>query len=125
MYIVEEEEYQDGEVIFREGSPTDWVYVILQGRVKIQKKTPHGLLTVTTLDDGNFLGEMAFFERSEVHRSASALAVGHVRLAVLDRDRLAKEYDSLSPAFRKVVLTLVHRLRRVTAQATTLSALKG
>jgi hypothetical protein len=43
--------------------------------------------------------------------------LGHVRLGVLDHDKLTKEYDSLSPLFKKLILTLVRRLRTVTDAA--------
>ncbi|MBW1979981.1 MAG: cyclic nucleotide-binding domain-containing protein [Deltaproteobacteria bacterium] len=122
FFIVEEEEYRNGDTIFREGSPTDWLYVVLKGQVKVQKNTAEGLVTVATLKEGDFLGELAFLETGKVRRSASAVAVGEVRLGVLDRDRLEREYNSLSPDFRKVILTLVHRLRATTERATRLAA---
>ncbi len=31
--ILAEEEYEDGDVILREGTSTDWIYIILEGRV--------------------------------------------------------------------------------------------
>ena len=33
--ILEEEEYEDGDVILKEGTSTDWIYIILEGRVRI------------------------------------------------------------------------------------------
>jgi CRP-like cAMP-binding protein len=115
--ILEEEEYKDGEVILREGTSTDWIYIVLEGRVRIQKKTPKGVVAVTTLGEEHVVGEMAFLEKGTVPRAASAVAVGYVRLGVLDHDKLTKEYDSLSPLFRKLILTLVRRLRTVTDAA--------
>jgi len=112
--ILEVEEYQDGEVILREGTSTDWIYIILEGKVRVQKRTPKGTVAITTVGEGQIVGEMAFLERGKVARAASAVASGYVRLGVLDRDRLSKEYDSFSPLLRKLVLTLVRRMRYIT-----------
>jgi CRP-like cAMP-binding protein len=112
--ILEEEEYQDGDVILREGTSLDWIYIILEGQVRIQKKTPKGPVAIATIAQGQMVGEMAFLERGKVPRAASAVASGYVRLGVLDRDRLTKEYDSFSPLLRKLILTLVRRMRYIT-----------
>ena len=112
--ILEEEEYGDGDVILREGTSTDWIYIILEGRVRVQKTTPKGAVAITTLEEGHFVGEMAFLEKGKMPRAASAVALGQVRLGVLDQDRLSKEYDSLSPLFKKLILTLVRRIRNIT-----------
>ena len=112
--ILEEEEYQDGDVILREGTSLDWIYIILEGQVRIQKQTPKGPVAIATIGKGQMVGEMAFLERGKVPRAASAVASGYVRLGVLDRDRLTKEYDSFSPLLRKLILTLVRRMRYIT-----------
>jgi CRP-like cAMP-binding protein len=115
--ILEEEEYKDGDVILREGTSTDWIYIVLEGRVRIQKSTPQGVVSITTLGEERVVGEMAFLEKGKVPRAASAVAQGYVRLGVLDHDKLTKEYDLLSPLFKKLILTLVRRLRYVTDAA--------
>ena len=115
--ILEEEEYQDGDVILREGTSTDWIYIILEGQVRIQKSTPKGPVSITTIGEGQMVGEMAFLEKGKVPRAASAVALGYVRLGVLDRDRLTKEYDSFSPILRQLILTLVRRMRYITERA--------
>jgi CRP-like cAMP-binding protein len=115
--ILEEEEYQDGDIILREGTSTDWIYIIWEGRVRIQKSTPQGMVSITTLGEERVVGEMAFLEKGKVPRAASAVALGYVRLGVLDHDKLTKEYDLLSPLFKKLILTLVRRLRYVTDAA--------
>ncbi|NIR18180.1 MAG: cyclic nucleotide-binding domain-containing protein [Desulfobacterales bacterium] len=115
--ILEEEEHKDGDVILREGTSTDWIYIILEGQVRIQKSTPKGVVSITTLGEEHVVGEMAFLEKGKVPRAASAVALGYVRLGVLDHDKLTKEYDSLSPLFRNLILTLVRRLRSVTDAA--------
>ena len=41
-YVASEEFYPDGSVVIEEGTVGDWVYVILEGSVKVRKKTPKG-----------------------------------------------------------------------------------
>ena len=41
LYIRDEETHPDGTVIFEEGGFSDWVYVIMEGEVKVSKNTPN------------------------------------------------------------------------------------
>lgn len=122
LYIRDEETYSDGRVIFEEGGFSDWVYVIMEGEVKVSKSTPNGQVTVANLGKGDFIGELEFLDLGKEARSATVVAVGDVKLGVLDRDKLRREYDSLSPDFRKIIRTLVRRLRRITLQAASLAS---
>ena len=122
--VLEIEEYEDGEVIFGERSHGDWLYLVIDGQVRIQKSIPSGIVIISTLGKGNCLGEMEFLDRNKVRRSTSAVAIGHVRLGVLDRDSLEKEYNSLSPVFKKMILTLVRRNSHVIEQAVKIAMLE-
>jgi CRP-like cAMP-binding protein len=121
LYIRDEETYSDGEVIFQQGTFGDWVYVIIEGEVKVVRKTPKGDVTVATLREGDFIGEIEFLDMGKEPRSANVVAVGDVKLGVLDRDRLRREYESLSADFRLIIRTLVQRTRRITQLATSLA----
>jgi CRP/FNR family cyclic AMP-dependent transcriptional regulator len=122
LYIRDEETHSHGTVIFDEGGFSDWVYVIMEGQVKVTKNTPKGTVTVAKLGEGEFIGELEFLDLGKEPRSATVVAEGEVKLGVLDRDKLRREYDSLSPDFRKIIRTLVRRLRRVTLQAASLAS---
>ena len=98
----------------------DWVYVIMEGQVKVTKNTSRGKVTVAKLGEGEFIGELEFLDMGKEPRSATVVAEGEVKLGVIDRDKLRREYDSLSPDFRKIIRTLVQRLRRITLQAASL-----
>jgi len=122
LYIRDEETHPDGTVIFDEGGFSDWVYVIMEGQVKVTKNTPKGKVTVAKLGEGEFIGELEFLDLGKEPRSATVVAEGEVKLGVIDRDKLRREYDSLSPDFRKIIRTLVRRLRRITLQAASLAS---
>ncbi|MBW1815369.1 MAG: cyclic nucleotide-binding domain-containing protein [Deltaproteobacteria bacterium] len=72
-YIASEESFLDKSVIIKEGSMDDWVYVILEGRVKIKKQTSRGLLTIDTLSKGDFVGEMAMLKQGNKTRTATRI----------------------------------------------------
>lgn len=116
-YIVSEESFSDKAVIIKEGNMGDWVYVILEGRVKIKKKTSGGLLTIDTLSKGDFVGEMAMLKRSNSTRTASAVADGPVVLGVLDSVRLVQEWEAQSTIMQKLISSLIQNLEEATKKA--------
>jgi len=116
-YIAEEERYPDGAVLIQEGTKNDCVYIILEGNVKIQKKIPRGQVTLATLKEGAFFGEMAFLETSDKVRSVSAVVSdGPVRVGLLDTHRLVRDYESVSPAIKSLLGLLIKRLRAATEE---------
>jgi CRP-like cAMP-binding protein len=116
-YIVSEERFSDKAVIITEGSIGEWVYVILEGRVKIKKQTSRGLLTVDTLSEGNFVGEMAMLKQSNSTRTASAVADGPVVLGVLDSVRLLQEWEAQPAKIKKLISNLIQNLEETTKKA--------
>jgi CRP-like cAMP-binding protein len=116
-YVVSEESYEDKAVIVKEGSVGDWVYVILKGRVKIKKQTSGGLLTIDSLSEGNFVGEMAMLKHSNSKRTAWAVADGPVELGVLDSVRLAQEWESQPPKIKKLISNLIQNIEGSTQKA--------
>lgn len=124
-YIVSEESYSDKAVIVKEGSVGDWVYVILEGRVKIKKRISGGLLTIDTLSEGNFVGEMAMLKQSNSMRSAWAVADGPVILGVLDSVRLLQEWESQPARIKKLISNLIQNIEESTQKvADMIEALK-
>ena len=113
-YVVEEEQYPDQAVIIEEGSKGDWAYVVLQGKVKVIKKAPKGLISVDTLEKGAIFGEMAMFHKGEALRTASVVADGPVQVGVLDRDRLFAAYANVSPRIKSLIETMIDRLEDTT-----------
>ena len=114
-YVASEETYQDKEVIIEEGSKGDWVYVILEGRAMVSKRTRKGTVTLDTLKEGDIFGEMILLETGQGLRSASVVAAdGPVRLGVLDSERLVKDYGALSPQLRALMRSLIQRLKEAT-----------
>jgi len=113
-YVANEETYSDKAVIIEEGGKGDWVYVILEGRAKVRRKTPKGVVTLDTLKEGDIFGEMVLLTTGQELRSATVMADGPVRLGVLDSERLVKDYGELSPQLRALIRSLIRRLKEAT-----------
>ncbi len=120
-YIVKEELFPDQARIIEEGKYGDWVYVVMEGRVKTKKRTSKGMLTINTLGEGSVIGEIPFLKKTDRLRTASIVAYGQVKLGVLDKDRLEKEYEALSPQLKSLCRTMVLRLEETTKKASILA----
>lgn len=82
-------EFSPGEIIFCEFEPGNDFYFIQEGNVKITKTVGTMQKTLDVLGSGDIFGEMAILE--EEPRSASAIAVDHVRSLHFNR----ANFDSL------------------------------
>jgi CRP-like cAMP-binding protein len=110
--IATEETFQDGQIIFDEGSSGDWIYVIDSGAVELSKKVDGKKIVIEVLQPGDIFGEMAFI--AHVPRTATARAVGETTVGVIDRIFLDNEYNKLSQYFRLILQTLTLRLKKTT-----------
>lgn len=113
-YVATEESHPDGSVIIEEGSHGNWVYLVLEGQVKVKKETPKGKLTITTLKAGSIFGELIFLQMGEGNRTASIVADGPVTVGLMDMDRLEKEFHELSPLLKQLIAVLSKRLQQST-----------
>jgi len=109
--IAEEETYQDGQVIIKEGSPGDWVYVILSGSVEITKTVNDKKYMIAVLEPGEVLGELGFM--GGIKRTATARAIGETTLGSIDREFLEKEYNQLSSQFRSILELITLRFKKM------------
>ena len=105
-----EETYDDGQTIIKEGSPGDWIYVILSGSVEISKAIRGKKCTVEVLQTGEVFGELGFI--GGMKRTATARAVGETTIGIIDRGFLEEEYNRLSGQFRSIIETVTRRFQR-------------
>jgi len=117
MYVADEEDFFDGEYVVEEGKHGSWIWVILEGVVEIVRETSEGPLPIVRLGDGSFIGSLSSFLIQGHIRTASAIAVGNVQLGVLDSQRLAQEFATLSPEFRGFLVSLDNRLKQLNERA--------
>lgn len=89
------ETFDDGAVVFKEGDLSGKVYLVLDGAVRITKKTPHGEVAVLgTIPHHGLFGEMALIDNTR--RMASASAVGATSCLAVEAGHLHKQLDHLS-----------------------------
>ena len=104
--------FQDGEIIFEEGSTDDALYVVDYGSVELSKMVKGRKVVIEILQPGYIFGEMAFLAR--IPRTATAQAVGETSVGIIDRAFLDAEYSKLSEHFQTIITTLALRLQKAT-----------
>jgi len=71
--------YQDNEIIFREGDPTDYVYFVVCGGVSLQMCAPGvGCKKILTVGPGEILGWSALLEQTRLTATAQTINLTRV-----------------------------------------------
>ncbi len=110
MYVIDEEEFRDGDRIVSEGGHGDWIWVILEGTVLVTRETSNGPVTLARLGEGCFVGTLSSLLRREHVRDATVTAVGDVQLGVLDIQRMSGECAALSLNLKELLFTLLNQI---------------
>jgi CRP-like cAMP-binding protein len=98
-----------GDILFRDGDPSDYVYLIKEGEIEISKGEGTKKKVLAVLKEGDFLGEMGVIDGSP--RSATASAITETVLITLNTDEFKKEIEE-DPMIGALVFTLIKRLRK-------------
>ena len=117
LYIVDEEEYHDGRVVVKEGGHGKWIWVILEGTVRVSKDTPKGSFTLSRLGEGSYIGSFTSLLFQDLVRSATVTAEGDTRLGLLDTQRLSEEFRVLPSTLRTILVSLDRRMKAMTDRA--------
>lgn len=124
--IIRLEEYQSGEAIIQQGSPSNGVYLLLEGTVKVSRKTPaQAIVVLDTIEAGTVFGTLAAIDRQL--RGANCIAQDDVvvgRIAMLDFQDLMYGSSALALGFQIVILrSIFHELRKTNEELSELSSL--
>ena len=113
--------YEDGEIIFAQGSYGDELYVIYSGRVELSLMTNNEKKVLTILGKDAFFGEIALL--SDTTRTATATAIERTALLPFDKVAMIKRIET-NPKFALHLITaLSERLMRTTSKLTELIAI--
>ncbi len=106
--LLQEEQYEFGDILVRQGEPADAFYVLTSGRARVVKQDHNGdEIVLATLKPGDSFGEAALAEGGT--RTASVRCSTAVEVLRLDRDdflELTKEVPELK---HHVEMTARHR----------------
>ncbi len=106
--------YADKECIIRQGEAGDCMYVVQMGKVEVVREEGGAEVSLAVLDEGDFFGEMALFEK-EV-RSATVRSLGESCVLTVDRKTLVgRVQEDPSLAFN-ILRTLSSRIRKLNAE---------
>ncbi len=101
--------YKEGELIIKQGTKGNCLYVIQEGKVEVLKETPSGDVKVAELGETEFFGEMGLFE--EDVRSCTVRAIGDARILTIDKRNLYKSIHQDSSLAYRLLEKMSNRLR--------------
>jgi len=107
---LEESEFAPGEVIFNQGDEGTSLFIIEDGAVDICYGEGAGNITLATLFNGQYFGELSLFDGAP--RSATATASKPTRVIRLDREDLVDFVHKKPAAALRIIEEMGDRLRQ-------------
>ena len=101
--------FKKGDVLFREGDPSEAMYVIKTGKVAITKAKGSSEIQLAELGPGDMLGEMAFFDSKP--RSAGARALTETVVIELPFKALNAQFKTFPEWLKAIMRTVNSHLR--------------
>jgi CRP/FNR family transcriptional regulator, cyclic AMP receptor protein len=106
---------EKGAMLFSPGDPSDAIYVIENGRIRVWAVSASGYeVTLNVLKPGTVLGEIGVLDGSD--RTAGASALAATELLAISRAAFFSALDKDSQLARNVIALLCDRLRWVSAR---------
>ena len=123
--ICQERRVPEGQVIIKEGERGSEMFIMLKGRVEIQRRTRAGddyTVVMLRAEDNVFFGEMALIDDDT--RSATIVATTDSEFLVITKEdfiRLGAEFPQIAlPITREIAKILASRLRKTTGDMLTI-----
>ena len=107
-------DYLAGTVLFEEGQPGDYMYVVQEGEVEIRRQVGETERVLAVLPPGEFFGEMAILTGRP--RSATAVVKRASRLLVVEAGTFEAMLRGKSEIALRMVRALASRLERANQQ---------
>ena len=102
-----------GQVVFREGSQSDFAFIIEDGQIEVSRKRLDGNVEVLDiLGKNEIFGEMGMIDGGP--RSATATAIENSKVSMISRHDLNTMTQKDPKTWFPIVKAMVARLRRAT-----------
>lgn len=102
--MIKHRKFTKGQPLILEGAPSDTLYIIQQGHVKLSKMTPEGKEQILhILTNGDFFGELSIFNSDELS-NFNAYALKDTNICMLtrnDMEHLMTDNPEISTAAEK------------------------
>lgn len=95
--------------IFSQGDPSDCAFVVLSGRVALERKVAGRKLRLATLGQHALFGEMGAFDQGA--RTTDAIAIEPTSLAAIPGEIVRHKVAASDPFVRAMVTFLIQNLR--------------
>lgn len=98
-------EYEAGDIIFREGSSSSELYIVVSGKVGVNKMTAEGdQYKIITLEKGNVFGIMSFLD--ETNHDATIIAEQKSRVIKIEK----AAFDNIANSNLSIAFKILRRL---------------
>lgn len=105
--------FNQGQVIFREGQEGSYACIVHSGEVDVFKDVDGRPVRLARLGRGAVFGEMALIGSEK--RTASVVAAAYTEVVILERQRFQKTLEASAPLLQSLLRGLVERLAHTNA----------
>ena len=100
-------ELQAGDIVFREGDPAEYLYVVLEGEIRVTRRVGNDETFITTHTPGHFTGELSLLTGGKAVASGRALT--NCRLLKIDAASFRSILGQCAPMTNTLVQALAVR----------------
>jgi CRP-like cAMP-binding protein len=104
--------YKNGEIIIKQGTTGNCLYVIQEGKVEILKERDDQEIKIAELGETEFFGEMGLFEKDV--RSCTVRSLGETKILTIDKRNFYKSIQQDASLAYRLLEKMSNRLRQVT-----------
>ncbi len=101
--------YKRGDILFSEGEPSTFLYIIKSGKVLLVREQGDHLIPLSLVGGGEFIGEISIF--TDEPRSASAVIQEDTQLYLIKKSEIKSIVKSCPEWISDIMETLCTRLK--------------